>query len=435
MNDMGNALPETELAEGDVSSDRIETSPSVIANVMPLLDALRIELGKDVLTVLDPCFCAGQQIKNFAEYPNLNLLHSPEMCPGGALEVCDANQPAFEEMKFDLILTNPPWSAENLCDVLSTLRKLSDAKSVPLLYLVPAWCVKAMSYYKLMGGTKLIQWDMPTLKFIDPTTGKERTVKGSNWCSWYGYNWTAKRLGGNRITVRRLGDDFADSEDDEEEEKQPALEWLAEQSEGEEKQPAVPVAEQSEQTAMARHVAGRWAEDLLKEEMKDPPAKAKRVLMEAAANCRDLPATDEIGANVADYVSICDPDSAGLNPAELLTAVKTNYNIATGKTNLFLVGAYNTACYYQQFKDSDPKLTSDAKALAALKAKGVKIAAANVTYFRQFRKAIDASKAYKFLYGCATAWREVRLLGKNDVLLKAFEQFQLDDPEGFATFC
>jgi len=398
MNDMGNALPETELAEGDVSSDRIETSPSVIANVMPLLDALRIELGKDVLTVLDPCFCTGQQTKNFAKYPNLNLLHSPEMCPGGALEVCDANQPAFEEMKFDLILTNPPWSAENLCDVLSTLRKLSDAKSVPLLYLVPAWCVKAMSYYKLMGGTKLIQWDTPSLKFIDPTTGKERTVKGSNWCSWYGYNWTAKRLGGNRITVRRLGDDFADSEDDEE-------------------------------------GAGRWAEDLLKEEMKDPTAKAKRVVMEAAANCRDLPATDEIGANVADYVSICDPDSAGLNPAELLTAVKTNYNIATGKTNLFLVGAYNTACYYQQFKDSDPKLTSDAKALAALKAKGVKIAAANVTYFRQFRKAIDASKAYKFLYGCATAWREVRLLGKNDVLLKAFEQFQLDDPEGFATFC
>ena len=28
---------------------------------------------------------------------------------------------------------------------------------------------------------------------------------------------------------------------------------------------------------------------------------------------------------------------------ELLTAVKTNYNIATGKTNLFLVGAYSTA--------------------------------------------------------------------------------------------
>jgi hypothetical protein len=104
-----------------------------------------------------------------------------------------------------------------------------------------------------------------------------------------------------------------------------------------------------------------------------------------------------------------------------------------GKTNLYLVGAYNTACYLEQFKSAN-KHKTDTAAIKALKAKGVSITSTNCTRFRQFREVIDKTGAYKFLYGCASPWRDVCSLLPKTVFLNAFKQFQKDFPEDFANF-
>ena len=86
------------------------------------------------------------------------------------------------------------------------------------------------------------------------------------------------------------------------------------------------------------------------------------------------------------------------------------------------------------FRCHDNKHKTDTAAIKALKAKGVSITSSNCTRFRQFRAAIDEVKAYKFLYGCASPWRDVRDLLPKDVFLNAFKQFQTDFPDDFANF-
>ena len=82
-------------------------------------------------------------------------------------------------------------------------------------------------------------------------------------------------------------------------------------------------------------------------------------------------------------------------------------NLANGDTGLQFVAMYKIGTYLENELTAglirDSKFTYT-KLLAELKVKGIVISGANCTYYRQLKTAMDATKAYKFLYCCKINW-------------------------------
>lgn len=168
--------------------NRVETSLEIVQYLMPIFETFRRILGLRVLTILDPCYCAGEQIKNFAGFPNIKLIHMPEMTLSGSFEVNQWNMPRFLGLHFDLIFTNPPWSADCLNPLLTLLRSLASQKDVPFLYLIPGRCTRTQAYYSTMVGVRLVEWKLPSINFISPTTKTIIRTRDSSQCSVFGFN-------------------------------------------------------------------------------------------------------------------------------------------------------------------------------------------------------------------------------------------------------
>jgi hypothetical protein len=163
--------------------------------------------------------------------------------------------------------------------------------------------------------------------------------------------------------------------------------------------------------------------------------QALQIIKAAAENCKDLPAVSELNLNVAVYTPVYHEDQAELKDADLFTALQTNYNFARGKSNLYLVGAYNTACYMEKFKATN-KLRTDKAVRDLLAESGIKIHSSEHSDFKAFKKVIDNVKAYKFLYGCAATFKDIRKLLAKQVFYKAFQEFKTSNPDEFkVSFC
>ncbi len=170
-----------------------------LPELVKLLNELRPAKNKPV-RVLDPCYCFGHMANNFAQSPFSSfakLTHMPSMTLGGSFEVNEEIFSRFQQLQFDVILTNPPWSIKPLLKVLDVLFKLADCKRVPLLFLLPSRCVTTVGFEKLFQGKTLVSWKIPILPFH----GYKKHLREAKELFWYGYN--IEREDWNILRIRR----------------------------------------------------------------------------------------------------------------------------------------------------------------------------------------------------------------------------------------
>lgn len=148
-----------------VKDDSIETSKPMVDFLLPLIKKLHAKLSGRHLRILDPFFSNGGVVKHWAEYPWIDFVHDPNMTLGGSFEVNNANLQRFRDLKCDVVVTNPPWSAGALVKGLSVLLGLD----VPLVFLCPSRCKDTNSFNKAFHGLELSgQAKLPrTFRFED----------------------------------------------------------------------------------------------------------------------------------------------------------------------------------------------------------------------------------------------------------------------------
>ena len=134
-----------------VKDDTIETSKPMIDFLLPLIKQLHAKLNGRHLRILDPFFSNGRVAEHWAEYPWIDFVHDSNMTLGGSFEVNHANLQRFRDLKCDVVVTNPPWSAGALVQGLSILLGLD----VPLVFLCPSRCKDTNSFNKAFHGLEL----------------------------------------------------------------------------------------------------------------------------------------------------------------------------------------------------------------------------------------------------------------------------------------
>jgi hypothetical protein len=153
-------------------SDQIETSYSVFAQpgLMHFIRKKHRELGRTV-RILDPCYGNGNIIKVFKQinqdegHKLVHLIHRPEMCLHGSMEVNRKNLGHFKRFKIDLIVTNPPWSSDALAVVLSVMMELAQLKEIPLLFIIPWRSTRTHKFREIFAGKTLFTMSVEPAKF------------------------------------------------------------------------------------------------------------------------------------------------------------------------------------------------------------------------------------------------------------------------------
>ena len=113
-------------------------------------------------------------------------------------------------------------------------------------------------------------------------------------------------------------------------------------------------------------------------------------------------------------------------------------DLATETTSIQFVGIYKVGTYLEN--EIKAKNISAAKLLAELAEKEIVISSANCTSYRQLKKAMDVTKAYKFLYCCTAPWSGnnvgpcfgIREMLAHGILLDALKSFENKSPGLFA---
>jgi hypothetical protein len=179
--------------------DSIETAKTMIDNVhlMEFLTSMR-KTNNGPLRILDPCYSKGGIKKVFKSInhqqrgiwdngPFVHLVHLPNMCVGGTMEVNEANLPKFKRYKIDLILTNPPWSVDALAGVLGVMQDLARFKEVPLLFLIPFRCARTEPFRDIFKDQVLFMLICPRIKFQNQGWNHD-----SSLLTWYASNINAQ---------------------------------------------------------------------------------------------------------------------------------------------------------------------------------------------------------------------------------------------------
>ena len=129
-------------------------------------------------------------------------------------------------------------------------------------------------------------------------------------------------------------------------------------------------------------------------------------------------------------------DTNQMNARQLAETLQFNYLNAAGRgVSVYLVGAYNTACYFQDYKQKKG-LFRDDLTIDALRKDGFKgtINKTAISHYQNLKAIVDEAEVVKFLFCCTATWREIRALLPGGVLKDAFVKFKKDRGEDFKMY-
>ena len=129
-------------------------------------------------------------------------------------------------------------------------------------------------------------------------------------------------------------------------------------------------------------------------------------------------------------------DTNQMNARQLAETLQFNYLNAAGRgVSVYLVGAYNTACYFQDYKQKKG-LFRDDLTIDALRKDGFKgtINKTAISHYQNLKAIVDEAEVVKFLFCCTATWREIRALLPGGVLKAAFVKFKKDRGEDFKMY-
>lgn len=131
--------------------DHCETPLESYHDILPILDELSKSRGgkRSKIRIYDPYYCNGSVVKHFESLGYTNVYNRKENC----YDVWKSNK----EPKFDVLLTNPPYSEDHIEKLVAYLTSQSFG-SKPFLLLMPQW-VHKKDYYidATTGGSEKTQ--------------------------------------------------------------------------------------------------------------------------------------------------------------------------------------------------------------------------------------------------------------------------------------
>ena len=131
--------------------DHCETPLESYHHILPILDELTKSRGgkRSKLRIYDPYYCNGSVVKHLESLGYTNVYNRKEDC----YDVWKSNK----EPKFDVLLTNPPYSEDHIEKLMVYLTSQSFGTK-PFLLLMPQWVHKKDYYINATtGGSEKIQ--------------------------------------------------------------------------------------------------------------------------------------------------------------------------------------------------------------------------------------------------------------------------------------
>jgi hypothetical protein len=173
--------------------DHCETPLEAYADVAPLLRGLARDLGvtaKD-LRIYDPYYCEGGMRGHFAAL--------------GFHTVINRNVDFYREPlaadAFDVLVTNPPYSADHVPKILSFCAELSASARKPWLLLVPAYVHDKPYYGALVAPAQGVGYVWPWLRCAPGSAASSHRVKLLTLCC---SRWTHPLLLSFRLLLTTL---------------------------------------------------------------------------------------------------------------------------------------------------------------------------------------------------------------------------------------
>lgn len=180
------AAPEVEIPEEyswpTDEGDHCETPLEAYAHIAPLLHVLCARLGKapSALRIYDPYFCEGRMAEHLLSLGFSNVYNKRQDFYGA---IAQGTTPAF-----DVLVTNPPYSADNIPRLL----QFCEQQREPWMLLLPNWVYTKPYYAPLLQRPPppaLRFYLAPKRRYLYTTPKSRRQLKSAKYTSPFASFW------------------------------------------------------------------------------------------------------------------------------------------------------------------------------------------------------------------------------------------------------
>ena len=143
--------------------DHCETPFEAYRDIEPLLFQLATKLGKtkSTLAVYDPYYCEGSMVKHLGRLGFTDVYNRNEDCY--------AVWAARRTPAFDVLITNPPYSADHMQRILA----FAVACGKPWLLLLPSFVCRKRNYADIVGAGPTPAYLVPAKRYVYYAPGRQ----------------------------------------------------------------------------------------------------------------------------------------------------------------------------------------------------------------------------------------------------------------------